>query len=265
MEIKSTDMPYYIIIKLENEKLILEGESIGKFPTEEYSINYTLDELKQSNKFFASFDKMQQVYDEIKYSKKNEKLQLLKESENLILRLPLDLSNYKEILFTLKKKEINLKRAILDLNSNLNSIKDKDICELSFSTIKLKNELKFEIKSLIEELKKENLSQNAEIKSLIEELKKENLSQNAEIKYLNDKLKKSNDIINEKGKKIEELDNELYYFETSKNKEIKNLKNEVNDLKKKLDELEKKNNDMENNFKKELKKNMMKLKKRLMV
>ena len=132
IEIKSKDIPYYIIIKLENEKLILEGESIEKFPTEEYSINYTLEELKESNKFFAGFDNIQQVYDEIQDSNKKEKLKLLKESENfLILRLPLNLLNFKEILFMLQKKEIDLKRAILDLNTNLNS-SNNVISELKF-------------------------------------------------------------------------------------------------------------------------------------
>ena len=65
-----------------------------------------MEELKKINKFFTGIDNIQQVYDEIQDSNKKEKLQLLKKSENfLILRLPLNLLNFKEILFTLKKKK----------------------------------------------------------------------------------------------------------------------------------------------------------------
>ena len=66
-----------------------------------------MEELKKINKFFTGIDNIQQVYDEIQDSNKKEKLQLLKKSENfLILRLPLNLLNFKEILFTLKKKKL---------------------------------------------------------------------------------------------------------------------------------------------------------------
>ena len=42
IEMKIKDVPYKIIMKIEKEKLFLEGESLEKFPREEYSNNYTL-------------------------------------------------------------------------------------------------------------------------------------------------------------------------------------------------------------------------------
>ena len=232
IEIKIKDMPYKIIIKLEKETLFLEGESLEKFPKEEYSNNYTLNDLQKSNKFFVIYNDIKQVYDEIQNSYKNQQLRLLTESDNLNLSLPLNLKQLKGIHFLLVKKPINLLRAILDLKE-MNKEKDQQVSELKFSIIDLENRLKDTLKEHKEE---------------IEKLKKDNHLQNNKIQSLNDQLEESKKMINQKGKEIEKLNKELYSFKNNKNKEIKNLNNEVNDLKKKLNELEEKYNNMEKKF-----------------
>jgi len=236
IEIKIKDMPYKIIIKLEKETLFLEGESLEKFPKEEYSNNYTLNDLRKSNNIFKLYDDMKQVYDQIQKSYKNQQLRLLTESDNLTLKIPVNLDQLEDIHFILVKKPIDLLRAVLDLKE-MNKEKDQQVSELKFSVIALENRLKDTLK---------------EHKDEIETLKKDYHLQNNKIQSLNDKLEESKKMINQKGKEIEKLNKELYIFKNDKNKEIKNLNNEVNDLKKKFNELEENFNNMEKKFREEL-------------
>ena len=235
----------YEDINLEKEKLLLEGESLEKFPLEEYSNNYTLNDLKKSNKIFEIYDNIKLVYDEIQNSYNNKKLELLTKSDELILSLPLNLKQLKDIPFSLVKKPIDYKRAILDLKE-MDKEKDQQISELKFSIIDLQNQLKCTLKEQKEE---------------IEKLKKDYDLQNIEIKSLNNELEKSNKVINQKGKEIERLNKELYIAKDNINKEIKNSNNEVNDLKKKLNELEEKYNNMKKDFWEDLNKYYDKAKK----
>ena len=226
IELKTKD--YKIIIKLETEKLFLEGESLEKFPREEYSNNYTLNDLKKCNKFFEMYDDIKKVYYEIQNSFNKKKLGLSTESDNLVLSLPLGLLEFKEIPFLLVKKPIDLNRAILDLKEmndqvkldlkEKNSKNDQEVRELKFSIIDLNSTLK-------------------EHKEEIEKLKKDYQLQNNEIKSLKDELEKSKKMNTQKGEEIKRLNKELSSFKDNKNEEIKKLNNEVNYLQKKLNEL----------------------------
>ena len=153
IKIKIKDMPYKIIIKLEKETLFLEGESLEKFPIEEYSNNYTLNDLRKCNKIFELYDDIKEVYDQIQKSYKNQQLRLLTESDNLNLSLPLNLEKLKDIHFSLVKKPINSLRAILDLKE-MNKEKDQQVSELKFSIIDLENRLKDTLKDHKEEIEK---------------------------------------------------------------------------------------------------------------
>jgi len=195
-----------------------------------------LNDLRKSNNIFKLYDDMKQVYDQIQKSYKNQQLRLLTESDNLTLKIPVNLDQLEDIHFILVKKPINLLRAVLDLKE-MNKEKDQQVSELKFSIIDLKNRLEDTLK---------------EHKDEIETLKKDYHLQNNKIQSLNDKLEESKKMINQKGKEIEKLNKELCTFKNDKNKEIKNLNNEVNDLKKKLNELEEKYNNMEKKFKEEL-------------
>jgi len=247
IEIKIKDMPYKIIIKLEKETLFLEGESLEKFPKEEYSNNYTLNDLRKSNNIFKLYDDMKQVYDQIQKSYKNQQLRLLTESDNLTLKIPVNLDQLEDIHFILVKKPIDLLRAVLDLKE-MNKEKDQQVSELKFSIIDLENRLKDTFKEHKEE---------------IEKLREDCRLQNNKIQSLNDKLEESKKMINQKGKEIEKLNKELCTFKNDKNKEIKNLNNEVNDSKKKLNELEEKYNNMEKKFREKLDENYDKFKEKL--
>ena len=233
IELKIKD--YKIITKLEKEMLILEGESLEKFPREEYSNNYTLNDLKKGNKFFEAYDDIKKVYYEIQNSYNKKKLVLSTESDNLILSLPLGLFELEEIPFLLVKKPIDLNKAIIDLKEMNDQVKldlkeknykkDQEISELKLSIIDLENRLNSTLKEHKEE---------------IEKLKKDYQLQNNEIKSLKDKLKESKKMNNQKGEEIKRLNKELSSFKDNKNKEIKDLNDEVNYLRKRLNELEEK-------------------------
>ena len=213
IELKIKD--YKIITKLEKEMLILEGESLEKFPREEYSNNYTLNDLKKSNKIFEIFKDIGQVYDEFK---NQDKIGLSTEQGNLILSLSLGLKTLEKIPFLIAKKPIDLNQALLDLkemNDQLKSeLKEMNLSELKFSIIELKNRLS--------------------------STQKDYQLQNNEIKSLKDELEKSKKMNTQKGEEIKRLNKELSSFKDNKNKEIKDLNDKVNYLRKRLNELEEK-------------------------
>ena len=212
-ELKFKD--YEIIIEIEKEKLLLEGKSLGKFPREEYSNNYTLNNLKKSNKIFEIFKDIGQVYDEFK---NQDKIGLSTEQGNLILSLSLGLKTLEKIPFLIAKKPIDLNQALLDLkemNDQLKSeLKEMNLSELKFSIIELKNRLS--------------------------STQKDYQLQNNEIKSLKDELEKSKKMNTQKGEEIKRLNKELSSFKDNQNKEIKDLNDKVNYLRKRLNELEEK-------------------------
>ncbi len=221
MDLNYKEILYKIIMKIESEQLLFKGETKDIFPTEEYSINYTLDSLKKINKFFYGFDNINQVFNEINNFYTKNKVEITENSDNLILKIPLDLSNFKEIIFELNKKPTDLKRDILELNSK----KNEEVSQLKFSNEVLENKLN-SIFLVLDEHKKE-----------IDKLKKEDNSKKDKIESLNKRLKESDEIINKKSMEIEKLKKEIDNFKCSKNEEINNLKNDVNDLKKQLNEI----------------------------
>ena len=131
MDLNYKEILYKIIMKIESEQLLFKGETKDIFPTEEYSINYTLDSLKKINKFFYGFDNINQVFNEINNFYTKNKVEITENSDNLILKIPLDLFNFKEIIFELKKNITDLERAILELNSKNN----EEVSQLKFSNV----------------------------------------------------------------------------------------------------------------------------------
>ena len=180
-----------------------------------------MDSLKKINKFFCRFDNITQVFNEINNFYTKNKVEITENSHNLILKIPLDLFNFKEIIFELNKKPTDLKRDILELNSK----KNEEVSQLKFSNEVLENKLN-SIFLVLDEHKKE-----------IDKLKKEDNSKKDKIESLNKRLKESDEIINKKSMEIEKLKKEIDNFKCSKNEEINNLKNDVNDLKKQLNEI----------------------------
>ena len=238
MNFNCKEIPYKITMKTDKEKEILtfEGEtkSTEIFPKEEYSIHYTFDKLKNKFDIFSGYVNIKQVYDEIEDSYKSKKLELLKESDNLFLKFPLQFKTFKECLFELVKKPFNSERAISDLNS----IRLGNISEMNFKIKKLEDTLK----SILNDHKIE-----------IEKLKVDYKSQNIKIESLTNELKKSNKIIEENDKEIKRLNKELDILKYNTNQEIKNLKNEINNLKGQIKEIEKKIKDMKSELNEELK------------
>ena len=193
-----------ISIKCESK----EYESI--IPPKKYSTtDYTIDDLKKLNKYFSGIDSIKDVYDELENHKKNRNIQLLVEdTNNLILKIPLNFSHYKELKFELKRVELDHTKAIDDLYEiiqKLNNEKNVTISNLTFEIEELKNNKKV-MEDDIKGLKKE-----------IENLKVIKNKNNNEI----NKLRKEKNAFEEKAKKdIEKLNNLMKDLQHEKNEEI---------------------------------------------
>lgn len=246
-----------ISIKCESK----EYESI--IPPKKYStIDYTIDDLKKLNKYFSGIDTIKDVYNELEDHKKNRNIQLLVEdTNNLILKIPLNSLNYKELKFDLKRVELDHTKAIDDLYEiiqKLNNEKNDTINRLTFEIENLKNQKKV----MEDDYKKENEKINNLINNLKDEKNNEINSLKKEIKNLNNlvkvikneknneinKLRKEKNAFEEKTKKdIEKLNNIMKELKNEKNEEIQQIKNRIEEENTKLNKLD---DDLKFNMKK---------------
>jgi len=189
-----------ISIKCESK----EYENI--IPPKKYStIDYTIDDLKKLNKFFIGFDTIKDVYNELKNHKKNRNIQLLEEdTNNLILKIPLNSLNYKELKFELKRVGLDHTKAIDDLYEIIQKLNNKNNDSINSLIFEIEN-LKNQKKVMEDDYKKEN----EKINNLINNLKDE-----------------KNNEINGLKKEIENLNNLLKIIKNEKNNEINKLKKE---------------------------------------
>jgi len=189
-----------ISIKCESK----EYENI--IPPKKYStIDYTIDDLKKLNKFFIGFDTIKDVYNELENHKKNRNIQLLEEdTNNLILKIPLNSLNYKELKFELKRVGLDHTKAIDDLYEIIQKLNNKNNDSINSLIFEIEN-LKNQKKVMEDDYKKEN----EKINNLINNLKDE-----------------KNNEINGLKKEIENLNNLLKIIKNEKNNEINKLKKE---------------------------------------
>ena len=189
-----------ISIKCESK----EYESI--IPPKKYStIDYTIDDLKKLNKFFIGFDTIKDEYNELENHKKNRNIQLLEEdTNNLILKIPLNSLNYKELKFELKRVELDHTKAIDDLYEIIQKLNNKNNDSINRLIFEIEN-LKNQKKVMEDDYKKEN----EKINNLINNLKDE-----------------KNNEINDLKKEIENLNNLVKVIKNEKNNEINKLRKE---------------------------------------
>ena len=123
IEIKITKKITQIIIEGKHKNLIK--------PIIYYSKN-TIDEIKM-NKYFLIFDDLDEIYSEILNLMKNNKVYIIEEINELIIKIPLTNIKVKEIKIILNRKEKSDKERIDDLYSiidNMKSYYNKKIDEL---------------------------------------------------------------------------------------------------------------------------------------
>ena len=145
IEIKITKKITQIIIEGKHKNLIK--------PIIYYSKN-TIDEIKM-NKYFLIFDNLDEIYSEILNLMKNNKVYLIEEINELIIKIPLTNIKIKEIKIILNRKEKSDKERIDDLYSiidNMKSYYNKKIDELTNINQQQNNKIN-ELNDKIENLK----------------------------------------------------------------------------------------------------------------
>ena len=169
------NIKYEIIIYKRGTHFIIETEIPKDSQTIKYSNYYDLDSLKQTNRFLALCDSIDDIIDTI-YENASALCNIIESHNDYEIKIPVPVKNIKEITFILKEKKKTQNEIINDLVSN--SIKLNNKIEKQAKKI---NEMETKIKNLEEENKKIK----SEFKGIIDELKTE---KEKELAALNEKL-----------------------------------------------------------------------------
>jgi len=162
-----------------------------------YSNYYDLDTLKQSNKFLALCDNIDDIIDTIYDNASNFSCNINESYNDYEIKIPVPVKSIKEISFILKEKKKNQSEIINELIEKCN-LQEKKINELNIrmknleeENTKIKNDLKEIVKKEINEMKIELE------KKLIKELKEINPIIDSTSRIINKELfKKLNNWIN---------------------------------------------------------------------
>ena len=129
----------YLLISANNKNDILENEFENK---------YFFNDLI-SNKYFAGFDSIDEIFEQLKFEFKKVDLKLYEEDFLIKIKIPIEFIKVKELIFDLPKKEINetdkiglLINEVYELKKEINNIKishEKEINILKEENNNLKN------------------------------------------------------------------------------------------------------------------------------
>ena len=109
--------------------------------------NFSVDKIRK-NKYFYQFDTLNEICSEIKERIEKEKINVIEDTNLLLISIPLPSTKIKEIIFELNEKEKNDKEKINELTSLIYN-QNKEIAELK-DIIK---DLKIQTTLLIKDLK----------------------------------------------------------------------------------------------------------------
>ena len=203
------NIKYEIIIYKRGTHFIIETEIPKDSQTIKYSNYYDLDSLKQTNRFLALCDSIDDIIDTI-YENASALCNIIESHNDYEIKIPVPVKNIKEITFILKEKKKTQNEIINDLVSNsikLNNKIEKQAKKINEMETKIKNleeenkkidEMEAKIKNLeegnekinemetkIKNLEEENKKIKSEFKGIIDELKTE---KEKELAALNEKL-----------------------------------------------------------------------------
>ena len=157
-------------IKIKENKFFISTEIENSIIKKNYEGIFSLQEI-QNNKYFLQFDSIKEIFEELIFKSQKEFPIIREENSNLILKIFLSSSKFKDVEFILKPK--------------IKSIDDK-YKELYTILTEIKNE-NFELKQKINNLKQENFKFKNQLNILIDSIKVKNkknkkneLSQNSE-------------------------------------------------------------------------------------
>ena len=133
-----------------------------------YSNMFSIEFIKK-NKYFYQFDNLKEICDEIKERVEKEKLNIIEDTNTVIISIPLPSSKIKEIVFELKEEEKTDKEIIKDL-INLVHEQKTEILNLKKELNQFKKEVSFLYKYYILNLDSfiiDNINYNNTLKNWI--------------------------------------------------------------------------------------------------
>ena len=152
-----------------------------------FSNKFTMKQLNE-NRYFALFDNMKEIFNELSDRIKTKEIKLIENLNNLVFLISLPIAKIKEIKFELNKEEKGDKEKIEDLNTLVLDLKN-EISELKNIVNKQNNEIN-ELKNIVNK-------QNNEINELKNQIKKDDnykIEKKLQISGLNNSLIIDNNI-----------------------------------------------------------------------
>ena len=157
-EIKSNDNKDIKLTIAYNEIIIyFSAEEINIFPNKEYCLYQSLEQLLKIDKSFRQFDNIKEVFDSIKLIISNKNLFVIKEVNNIKLKINNNFAN-KEFFINLplKQKETQIESLIEYISSLDNKITnlENEIKDIKNELNEMKEKYKKDIEKLFKELEK---------------------------------------------------------------------------------------------------------------
>ena len=144
-------------IKTKDNNFIISTELRKSILSKNYEGIFSLQDI-QKNKYFLQFDSIKEIFEELVFKSQIQSPIIEKQNDNLILKIFLSSSKFKDIEFTLKSKIKSNEDKFKELYNILTEIKDENL-ELMQEINKLKQEnfkFKEKINILIKSKRKKN-------------------------------------------------------------------------------------------------------------
>ena len=153
----SSNKSNIVSIKIKNSSSILIVNAFVENNLIKYNFsnNFTLDSLKENNKYLQLYESIQEIYEDLILLMDKKKTIIIEEESYLIIKIPLESIKFKEIKLTLKKCEKNEKEKYQELMLIMTELK-KEIKDMKLNNKEQIKKLLDENKELKEEIKKLN-------------------------------------------------------------------------------------------------------------
>jgi len=181
IEIKTNKNNTYLITFSLGSALGIEANQINDLIKKSFSNEFSFDDVIEKNKYFRTYDSLEDAFEELKDRITAESKTTIEESENnLKIKVPVPNRQNKEIVFTLKQKNKNDNEKLDDLAQLINQ-QNKEIADLKNENIQLKNEIN-ELKKDINDFKIRfnNYSKSKEEREIIDNLNSKIINEDEE-------------------------------------------------------------------------------------
>ena len=195
-------------IKTKDNNFIISTELRKSILSKNYEGIFSLQDI-QKNKYFLQFDSIKEIFEELVFKSQIQSPIIEKQNDNLILKIFLSSSKFKDIEFTLKSKIKSNEDKFKELYNILTEIKDENL----------------ELKQEINKLKQENFKFKEKINILIKSKRKKN---NKKVK---ENSVQSNKILDNNNKKEEHIKWSVHLVDDDNNEEKSSSNSEEESLK----------------------------------